>query len=216
MSLEIAGEKFHDWEVIKEVKRPAISKELGTHWLCRCVCGREKIMAGHRLSSGRGKFMCDDCFPKGAGGHSNGRSLSGTYNTWRGMRERCISEKHASYSWYGGRGISICDRWLGSFINFVEDMGERPKGMSLDRINPDGNYEPENCRWATVKQQSTNTVRGAITDEQKSAIIEIYKIGVPARMIADAVGIARGTVSALVSYSGYARPDRGAHRASLS
>jgi hypothetical protein len=121
------------------------------------------------------------------------------------MRERCISPNHASYSRYGGRGIKVCDRWIRSFPNFLEDMGDRPKGMSLDRINPDLGYSPENCRWATVKQQSTNTVRGAMTDEQKVAIIEIYKSGISARLIADAVGISRGTVSALVSYSGYSK-----------
>jgi hypothetical protein len=76
------------------------------------------------------------------------------------MRLRCFNPKCKSYSYYGGRGITICDRWLGcpnGFINFLADMGKRPKGMSIDRINVDGNYEPGNCRWATSKEQASNT-----------------------------------------------------------
>ena len=76
------------------------------------------------------------------------------------MIKRCYSKNHNSYDYYGGRGITVCDRWLESFENFYEDMGEKPsKKHSLDRINNDGNYEPDNCRWATQSTQVINSRR---------------------------------------------------------
>jgi len=77
------------------------------------------------------------------------------YRAWSAMKDRCLNPNHSAYSYYGGRGIAVCDRWL-SFANFLEDMGVRPHGRSLDRIDNAGNYEPTNCRWATWSQQMKN------------------------------------------------------------
>ena len=79
-----------------------------------------------------------------------------THQCWADMKQRCFNQKSPSFNRYGGRGITVCDRWKDSFYAFLEDMGEKPDGMSLDRINNDGNYTPENCRWATQATQSNN------------------------------------------------------------
>lgn len=78
-----------------------------------------------------------------------------TYISWQSMRQRCTNPQNTNYEHYGGRGITVCDRW-GSFENFLEDMGARPEGLTLDRINVNGNYEPGNCRWATLVEQRNN------------------------------------------------------------
>jgi hypothetical protein len=86
------------------------------------------------------------------------------YNSWRSMIMRCNRKTNHNYIYYGNRGISVCDRWINSFDNFIEDMGKRPKGMTLDRINNDGNYEPSNCRWETIEKQNNNK-KGCYNDE---------------------------------------------------
>ena len=79
--------------------------------------------------------------------------LSRTYQTLRSMRYRCAAPRHKSFHLYGGRGITVCDRWKNSFENFLADMGERPEGMTIDRSDVKGNYEPNNCKWATAVEQ---------------------------------------------------------------
>ncbi len=86
----------------------------------------------------------------------HGMTSTPTYKSWQKMKERCYSAKANRYHVYGGRGIKVCERWLNSFTNFLEDMGERPEGMTLDRVDVNSDYTPKNCRWATYKEQSNN------------------------------------------------------------
>jgi len=128
-------------------------------WLCRCDCGAEVEAKTSDLM--RGATVSCGCFRREltAPGHkahnlTHGLSLcdgrrSPTYSTWMAMRQRCYNPRHRKYKFYGGRGITVCDRWLNSFENFLADMGERPSDKTLHRIDHDRHYEPGNCEWRT-------------------------------------------------------------------
>lgn len=129
-------------------------------WLCICECGKTTV--GSTSDLRYGSVQSCGCLLSGPTArnsiHSNNDRQSGpspTYNSWRAMIDRCTNEKQPHYHNYGGRGITICERWM-VFERFLADMGERPKGRTLDRINNDGNYEPGNCRWATGSEQRMN------------------------------------------------------------
>jgi len=142
-----------------------LTKDKRCLWLCVCDCGNTKICTSKNLKDGCTKSC--GCLKKetdiknGKANKKHGYKGTRTYNIWRDMLDRCKNEKNISYKNYGGRGIKVCDRWDisegGSFENFIKDMGEIPKGLTIDRIDNNGNYCPENCKLSTRKQQSRNT-----------------------------------------------------------
>lgn len=111
------------------------------------------------------------------------------------MKERCYNESEKNYALYGGRGIQVCARWVGSFPAFLEDMGERPPGKTLDRKNGDGNYEPGNCRWATRAEQSRNTCRTKLTPDLVGRIRRAIAAGWSVVDVARELGVSPGVIS---------------------
>ena len=180
--------RYGFWETTGKVQ----VKKGGAHLEVLCICGTTRFVRREYLRNGNSKSCgCKKRELVSAAmvrhGHSGqGRSASPTYNSWRAMIVRCTKPNHHAYKNYGGRGITICDRWL-VFDNFLEDMGERPAETVLDRTDNEGGYTPDNCKWVTRKQSGENT-RVA----KKWFILgNVYP---SARAAAEAIGVTKQTI----------------------
>ena len=148
--VDLTGMKFNRLSVVERSGRNGRGLAL---WLCSCECGKSVVVQGAKLRSGHTKSC--GCIV-GKSSETHGLSRTPTYNSWCAMKQRCNYESGNAYKSYGAKGIKVCERWANSFDDFLADMGERPEGMTLDRIDSSGGYEPGNCRWATKKQQDRN------------------------------------------------------------
>lgn len=130
------------------------------YWLCRCQCGNTTEVWGTNLSRGLTRScgcLRDEIHT--THGHYKNRKPTREYVSWTAMLQRCFNPNANEFERYGGRGITVCERWKKSFVNFISDLGPRPPGHSLDRIDGRNGYFPGNCKWSTPKEQANNQVR---------------------------------------------------------
>ena len=160
--IDITGQLFGRLSVLGISHRQRRSSRISLiHWKCRCTCGTEVSVSTSDLRSGNTR-SCGCLLIEVSShinlkhGHTVGGKWSRTFQSWSDMKTRCYNKNSLDYENYGSRGIVVCDRWRDSFENFLADMAEKPAGLTLDRINNDGNYEPGNCRWATYSEQNKN------------------------------------------------------------
>lgn len=184
----------------------AISRHHKTHnghwvWNCKCECGNDAVIYATNLVRGLTKSCgCYRIETSGLAnlshGHSVGEKCTSEYRSWCSLLSRCNNPNYRKFKDYGGRGIKVCDRWTNSFENFLSDMGLKPSlSHSIDRIDNDGNYEPSNCRWATIAQQSRN--------RRSNVWYEYNGIKMVVKDWAEALNVKEGTLREMLKHNSF-------------
>ena len=190
--VDLVGQKFGRLTVIKSIG----SKNQQHIWLCKCECGKETISNTNRLKSGWkrscGCIQKEQLAKRNKENAKHGLNNHPLHGVWHNMKDRCYRELCSEYQRYGGRGITVCDEWLHDFQSFYDWAITHgyTKGLTIDRIDNDGNYEPNNCRWATQKEQQNNrSTNHHLTYNGKTMTISEWadELSVPAYMIRNRV-----------------------------
>jgi hypothetical protein len=196
------GDRFNQLVVIGR------GEKRGPRWLihARCDCGNETNVERSALVKGTTKSC--GCLMREVGNRTrtHGLSKSSTYRSWLAMRSRCENPNNIDWQHYGGRGITVCQSW-NTFENFLTDMGRRPNGTSIDRINNAGNYEPANCRWASETTQQRNRRNNKLTETVAASIRSDAASGMSSHALGRKYGIAQTTAADIVRGDSWATHD---------
>lgn len=208
--VDVSEQKFGRLLALNMVREPGKDARVR----CMCECGKEKIVILYNLRNGN-TTSCG-CLSKeltsersrslgalmGAAnlkhGHAIGYSHSSTYSSWQDAKKRCYSLKNKRYAEYGGRGIKMCDEWVKDFGEFLRYMGEKPKGLTLERCDVNRGYEPGNCIWATRTSQAQNTRANVATWEIVREIRSLWANGTEVNELAEKFCMSRGNIEFIV------------------
>jgi len=199
-ALDIAGERYGRLTAVRRVQNSGRR----TTWLFNCDCGSTKQI---NLDSVRGGVTRScGCISRETiaqrstkHGHSIDRKPTRTFRAWRHAKSRCLNPRDQKYSIYGGRGITMCERWKHDFREFLKDMGECPPGKTIDRKNPNGHYEPDNCRWATAHEQARTRTDNVFVEYRGETLV--------LKDFADALGVNYKALHSRVRYRGQSAHD---------
>lgn len=197
---DLTGQRFGKLNVIE---RSSIKDPNCTIYKCICDCGKETHVRGQSLKQGKTRSCgCLSAESTGNRARKHGQYLSRTYSTWQHMKARCLNPDRKQYEDYGGRGIKVCDKWL-TFEGFYEDMGEKPLGLTLERVNNDSNYYKENCIWTSRKiQQNNRRNNRKITFENITLTVSQWadKIGISPKILYGRLNKLKWSVEKTLTY----------------